>query len=170
MFPWQSRHFVNVQLQPRISGGIFSHYSSMFSVFPWIYGFLWCEWTKEPEEGVIWGAIPGQLITKFQRRGHGYVFTKRSLHEMAVRINTWRPRQNGRHFPDDIFKCIFLNENVWNTLKTSMKFVPRVPINNIPALDQIMAWRRIGDKPLSGPMMVSLLTQICVNRPQWVKN
>ena len=29
-----------------------------------------------------------------------------------VSINTLRPRQNGRHFPDDIFKCIFLTENV----------------------------------------------------------
>ena len=37
-----------------------------------------------------------------------------------------------------------------------------------PALVQIMAWRRPGDKPLSGPMMVSLLTHICVTRPQWV--
>ena len=27
-------------------------------------------------------------------------------------LNTLKPRQNGRHFPDDIFKCIFLNENV----------------------------------------------------------
>ena len=27
--------------------------------------------------------------------------------------NTLRPRQNGRHFPDDIFKWIFLNENIW---------------------------------------------------------
>ena len=27
-------------------------------------------------------------------------------------FNTLRPRQDGRHFPDDIFKCIFLNENV----------------------------------------------------------
>ena len=27
-------------------------------------------------------------------------------------INTLRPRQNGRHFPDNIFNCIFLNENV----------------------------------------------------------
>ena len=35
-------------------------------------------------------------------------------------------------------------------------------------LVQIMAWRRPGDKPLSEPMMVSLLTQICVTRPQWV--
>ena len=31
-----------------------------------------------------------------------------------------------------------------------------------------MACRRPGDKPLSEPMMVSLLTHICVTRPQWV--
>ena len=48
-------------------------------------------------------------------------------------------------------------------------FVPKVPHNNIPALVQIMAWRRPGDKPLSEPMMVSLLTHICITRPQWVK-
>ena len=44
------------------------------------------------------------------------------------------------------------------------------PINIIPALVQIMAWRRPGDKPLSEPMMVSLLTHICVTRPQWVNS
>ena len=42
-------------------------------------------------------------------------------------------------------------------------------INNIPALVQIMAWRRPGDKPLSEPIMVRLPTHICVARPQWVK-
>ena len=84
-------------------------------------------------------------------------------------LNTFRPRQNGRHFADDIFKCIFLNENVWIPIKISRKFVPKGPINNIPALVQIMAWRRPGDKPLSEPMMVSLPTHICVARPQWVK-
>ena len=71
---------------------------------------------------------------------------------------------------DDIFKCIFMNENVWIVLKISLKFVPKVRINNIPALVQIMAWRRSGDKPLSEPMMVSLLTHICVIRPQWVNS
>ena len=84
-------------------------------------------------------------------------------------INTLRPRQNGRHFPDDIFKCIFLNENVWIPVKISLKYVTKGPINNIPALVQIMAWRRSGDKPLSEPMMVGLPTHICVTRPQWVK-
>ena len=84
-------------------------------------------------------------------------------------FNTLRPRQNGCHFAGDICKCIFLNENVWIPIKISPKFVPKGPINNIPTLVQIMAWRRPGDKPLSEPMMVSLLRHICVTRPQWVK-
>ena len=88
---------------------------------------------------------------------------------MSLILNTLRPRQNGRHFPDDIFKWIFLNENVWISINISLKFVPKSPINNIPALVQIMAWRRSGDKPLSEPMMVCLPTHICVTRPQWVK-
>ena len=83
-------------------------------------------------------------------------------------LNTLRPRQNGRHFADDIFKYIFLNANVWIPITISLKFVPEGPIDNIPALVQIMAWRRPGDKPLSEPMMLSLLTHICVTRPQWV--
>ena len=84
-------------------------------------------------------------------------------------FNTLRPRQNEHHFADDIFKCIFLNENVSISIKIWLKFVPKGPINNIPALVQIMAWRRTGDKPLSEPMMVNLPTHICVTRPQWVK-
>ena len=83
-------------------------------------------------------------------------------------INTLRSRQNGRHFADDTFKYIFLNENVIISAKISLKFVPEGPINNIPALVQIMAWRRPGDKPLSEPVIVSLLTHICVSRLQWV--
>ena len=83
-------------------------------------------------------------------------------------FNTLRPRQNGQNFPDDIFKCIFVNENVWLSIKISLKFVPGGQINNIPSLVQIMAWRRPSDKPLSEPMMVRLLTHICVTRPQCV--
>ena len=68
------------------------------------------------------------------------------------------------------FKCIFLNENVWIPIKISLKFVPKGPINNIPALVQIIVWRRPGDKPLSEPMVVSLTTHKCVTRHQWVNN
>ena len=51
-----------------------------------------------------------------------------------VCINTLRPRQNGRHFADDVLKCIFLNEDVWIPTEISLKFVPKGPIDNIPAL------------------------------------
>ena len=84
-------------------------------------------------------------------------------------INTLRPRQDGCLFPDDISKSIFFNENIQILIKISLTFVSKAPINNIPALVLIMAWRRPGDKPLSEPMMVSLLTHICVTWPQWVK-
>ena len=88
--------------------------------------------------------------------------------DTCLLFNTLRPRQNGRRFADDIFRCIFLNENVWIPIKISLKFVPRGPISNIPALVHIMTWRRPGDKPLSEAMTVNLLTHICVTRPQWV--
>ena len=76
---------------------------------------------------------------------------------LGTHLNILRPRQNCRRFTDDIFVCILLNENAWISLKISQKFVPEVQINNIPALVQIMAWRRPGDKPFSEPMMVRLL-------------
>ena len=63
-----------------------------------------------------------------------------------------------------------MNENVRISTNISLEFVPRGLINNIPALVQIMAWRLPGDKPLSEPIMVNLLTHICVTRPQWVKD
>ena len=82
--------------------------------------------------------------------------------------NTLRPRQDGRHFADDIFTCIFVNENCCILITFSLKYIRKGPMDNNPALVQIMAWRRSGEKPLSEPMMVSLLTHICVTRPQWV--
>ena len=94
----------------------------------------------------------------------------REMSRCCTHINTLKSRQHGRYFADDTFKRIFLNENVIISIKISMKFIPKSPINNIPAMVQIMAWRRSGGKPLSEPMMVNLLTNMCVTRPQWVKH
>ena len=57
-----------------------------------------------------------------------------------------------------------MKENVRTTIKISLKFVPGGPMYNIPALVQIIAWHRPGDKSLS-ESMVTLLTRICVTRP-----
>ena len=53
---------------------------------------------------------------------------------------------------DDNFKCIFLNENDRIPIRISLKYIPRSPIDNKPALVWVMAWHRTGDKPLSEPM------------------
>ena len=111
----------------------------------------------------------GSIIFSMMIRGlfqdKGQLSRYRDSH---YKVNILRPRQNGCRFADDTFKRIFWNENVRTSIKISLKFVPKGPINNNPALVQIMAWCRSGDKPLSEPMMVSLLTHICVTRPQWV--
>ena len=104
-----------------------------------------------------------------RRHSNNECVNEQGHHWFRNGFNTLRPRQNGRHFADDLFKCIFLNENVWIPIKISLKLVSKGPINTIPSLVQIMVWRRPGAKPLSEPMMVSLLTQTCVTRPHWVK-
>ena len=68
-------------------------------------------------------------------------------------VNTLRPTQNGCHSTHSSFKSIFFKENVRISIKFSLKLVPKGLINNIPALDQIMAWHRPGNKPLSEPVI-----------------
>ena len=72
--------------------------------------------------------------------GYGWWTAWRQLAHMratcwlAGTVNTSLPGQNGRHFADDIFKHIFLNENVRISIKISQEFVPKGPIENKSAL------------------------------------
>ena len=49
--------------------------------------------------------------------------------------------------------AFFLNVKFCILIQISLKNVPKGPIDNNQALVQIMAWRWIGDKPLSEPML-----------------
>ena len=62
---------------------------------------------------------------------------------------------------DDSFKCIFFNENDRIQIQISLKFVPGSPIDNKPALGEVMAWHRTGDKSLSESMLTKL-TEACM--------
>ena len=149
-------------------------------------GFNWQQMSIDSDDGCRTGILPCIIMamntlslslslsysihsspsTLFQAMACRWLFAaKQSPGPNLTYFNTLRPRQNGHHFSDDIFKWIFLNENVWISINFSLKFVPRGPINNIPSLVQIMAWRRPGDKPLSEAMVVRLPTHICVPRP-----
>ena len=59
--------------------------------------------------------------------------------DVVSQFNILKPRENGRHFADDSFKRIFLNDNVRISIKISLKFVPEGTINNIPALVEIIS-------------------------------
>ena len=61
--------------------------------------------------------------------------------------------QNGRDVADNIFKCIFLKDNVFILFWNPIKLVPEVPIDSKWVLVQIMAWRRAKDEPLFEPLM-----------------
>ena len=89
---------------------------------------------------IVHRAYPTSQLSKNMQRWTSLLF-----------FNILRQRQ---YCTDDIFKCIFLNENAWISLKISLKCASKVRINNIPALVQIMAWRQPGDKPLSEPTII----------------
>ena len=89
-------------------------------------------------------------------------------------MNTLSPGQDGhlfggRHFQikNSSMKSFYLDK------KNSLKFITKCPINNIPPLVQIMAWRRPGDKPLSEPMMVTFTDAFmrhsaALSKPLWL--
>ena len=58
---------------------------------------------------------------------------------------------------ENIFKYILLNENDTIPIPFSAKFVPRSPIDNKPALVQVLVWRRKGSKLLPEPMMTQFI-------------
>ena len=86
---------------------------------------------------------------------------------ILVALNTLRPRRNGQQFPDDIFKRVKMFEF---QLKFHWSMFAKGPINNIPALVHIMAWRLDGTKALFEPMMVTLQMHISVTQPHCVNS
>ena len=72
---------------------------------------------------------------------------------IATINNSSSPGQNGRYFGRRQFQMHFLNENDRIPIRISLNFVPRSPIDNNPALVQVMAWRRTGAKPLPELML-----------------
>ena len=98
----------------------------------------------------------------------GHVGHFENYHLLQLSYLTHWGRDKWPPFRRRHFQAHFLERKCQNLIKISLNFVPMSPFDNIPALFQIMAWRRPGDKPLSEAMIVSLPTHICVTRPQWV--
>ena len=93
-------------------------------------------------------------------RGQGPRTPVRFAYNGGDLLTHWGRNKMAAIFQTTFFKWIFLNKNVWISINMSLEFVPRGPINNVPTLVQVMAWRRPGDKPLSEPVMVRVPTHI----------
>ena len=70
-------------------------------------------------------------------------------------MNIFKTKQDGHHFADDIFKYMFMTENVCTLIEIeiSLKIAPLVSLEYDTASVSIVASRRIGNKPLSEPRM-----------------
>ena len=104
---------------------------------------VWCDWGIT----LSWRGLFFLYLGQFAET----VSINHLMPDDTYLFNTLRPWQNGRHFPDDIYKCIFLNQNVWIFKTIWRKFVPTGAVDNNTALVHVMAWCRIADKPLSEP-------------------
>ena len=102
------------------------------------------------------------LVQVYIQRHQGNSTASRAIIGLSQH-KPWRSRVNGLHgfiiaplgkkiAANSPTTYIFLSENAVISMIISLKFIPNGPICNIPALGQIMAWRRPGDKPLSEPM------------------
>ena len=111
-------------------------------------------WRKFPQTGMMWL--------------NSYSKIKIAPLLLADILTHWGQDKMVDIFQTRFSNAFFFNENIWISIPYSLKFVPKGPINKIPALVQIMAWHGPGDKPSSESLMVRLSTHICGTLPQWV--
>ena len=123
---------------------------TVLSIDPWTSScveFCNCAGGKFPISAQWWYLASNQ-VTHIE---YAYFFISFTLHliwyivasnRYNYIIKTLRLRQKGHHFANNLFKCIFLNENIIFVIKISLKFISKGSFNNIPALDNGFALNR----------------------------
>ena len=91
-----------------------------------LWGFQWHDgmfWVQMYLTDVATGA-GGLQLQALHKATYGKAI------RLTICFNTLRPRQNGRHFADNIFKYIFLNEKFRIFIQIPLIFLPEGLINN----------------------------------------
>ena len=129
---------------------------------------LWSQGPRRPFN--VKGVFILMLIGNIIMSASGYQHTNSWLVFLELSLTYW-----GRDkMPDVIFQLTFSNEFSWMKmykfqLRFHWSFFPRVQLSKFQYW-KIMAWHQPGDKPLSDPMLISLLMCRYVTWPQRVKN
>ena len=95
-----------------------------------IQNFIYCEVVpviSRSRNCIIWEVRQVKICGNIEPCPHASIVLREC-------INSYPPGQNGCHFTDDIFKCIFVNGKFCILIKISLKCVPKGPIDNNPAL------------------------------------
>ena len=103
----------------------------------WIYALHICTTKKNTKKKTNLNLIMSNIPCRFkvpwrswyQRYFYLCLGLLNSIYFTAKLSSHW-----GRDKMDDIWNHIFFNENVWIAIKISLKFVPKGPVNNVPAL------------------------------------
>ena len=77
-----------------------------------------------------------------------------SLKEICDQRNPLRPSNTDHHFADSICIFLFFDKVCCILIQISLQFVPNIQIDNKLTLVQVIAWFRLGDKPLPAPILI----------------
>ena len=136
-------YFFSLNTQPQSSAAGFAAYILSFfwayfcyrwkSRECWHKTASWLENHKRAKEFVLFHEweidkrLPFQQNSKDSKAFEKHVNIRKHVIVLSIIMHY---SQHGCHFTDNIFNCIFLNENIWTLVKISLKFVPKDPINN----------------------------------------
>ena len=128
---------------PKINGTLIDIHYTQYIKMHTIHALTCCWIWLFKRQRIRYENINRQCVFR-TRIWHTHSETKRNK-SPCILFNILTPRQNGHRFADDIYKCIFLNANLWISIKLSLKFVPIIGSDNGLAPTR---------RPLSVPMMV----------------
>ena len=112
-FPYQCPMYANSEWEMTSQCNVVSHWLDAYTKWSLMQPFCTTALCMQmllsylKERALVSTGVPGRSTGSLQ-------------HEKAIR------NQNGCHFADNVFKGIFLNENIWISIKISLKLAPRV--------------------------------------------
>ena len=116
---------------------------------------------------VSWHSCEGNFTGKVQDIYPWYQFKISVASLKGNELTHWGRDKMAVIFADDIFKCIFINENLRILMHISLKFGPSGPVYNNPSLVQIMTWRRAGNIISTNDGLISLKHMCDTSIPQY---
>ena len=130
---------------------------------------LWTVFTCSNTLGAsLWNPIGTVLcITGSPMRAISMLLAMWSSH-LGGGFNTLRSRQNRHHFADNIFQCVFLNENCCILIELSLKFVTKCSIHKICSIGSDNGMAPIRRQAIIWINDGLVYWHIYVTRPQWV--